>query len=193
MNHERLIPDAVRGVLEEYRFPMGRDEGLFPGFVSPDLNPPIPGVELRTGVSRRDRNLLYFYLAVLAISAGYVGATGPSVVKWANGITSGGQVQTQGVLQETGGVYFVDIERGEGVDAGDLSGFACFDEGTGFIDPPPQGKARSVPLPDGGIVIYQSADPKVCVDDEHPQGADQAVFVVEDTNPDVSPGFSVSP
>lgn len=55
------------------------DDPFAPGPVRPDLNPPVQA-ELSTGLSLRDRNLLYFYLAVSAMGAASAGAAVLAVV-----------------------------------------------------------------------------------------------------------------
>lgn len=88
------------------------------------------------------------------------------------------------------GPYTVGQLQGSGNDAGDYSGFNCFDSDN-YMPIPKSGSVLIERHNDGSVTGYQQVDPEVCITADHPRGAKFAVFKVYDHNPKVSPGFAV--
>ena len=95
------------------------------------------------------------------------------------------------------GAWVAQPHSGIGKDKDDFSFFLCADDPKELVPQvgslPPAGTIRIDPHPEGGVTMYLSADSEPCKDAVHPNGATHAIFVVRDTNPNESPGFSVYP
>lgn len=90
--------------------------------------------------------------------------------------------------------FSVDKHQGTGIDQGDFSKIICFDlnDFAPVSHIPGAGVVEKYPDDQGGVIYILTTDPSICKDSEHPEGAENAIHVMYDHNPQVSPGFLVN-